>query len=104
MNKLLVTFIGAVVLGTALPAFAGPDWPLIEQGRKAKLMAQTERLGDVKSDKGAGAMTCLPDALVLPLEHGPRAQTTPYLNEKRKVRFESEQRSCREAARKGSVR
>lgn len=101
MNRPLITFISALTLGTALPAFAGPDWQAIEQARKAKQATQVARHGDATPAKGAGAMTCPPDALVLPLDHGPRAQSAPYLNEKRKARFEAEQKACMEAAAKG---
>ncbi len=37
MKTLLSTLIGVIALGAALPAFAGPDWQLIEHGRKVKL-------------------------------------------------------------------
>jgi hypothetical protein len=36
MKNLLVTIIGMTVFSTALPAFAGPDWQIIEHGRKVK--------------------------------------------------------------------
>ena len=81
----------------------GPDWPAIEPARKAKQATQQAHHGDAMAAKGADAMTCPPDALVLPLDHGPRAQSTPYLNEKRKARFEAEQKACKEAAAKGAV-
>lgn len=103
MNKPLITLISVLTLGAALPAFAGPDWQAIEQARKAKLTTQAARHGDAMPVKGTGAMSCPPDALVLPLDHGPRAQSTRYLNEKRKVRFEAEQKACKEAAAKGAV-
>lgn len=103
MNKPLITLMGALTLGIALPAFAGPDWQAIEQARKAKQATQKARHGDAMPVKGSDAMTCPPDALVLPLDHGPRAQSTPYLNEKRKARFEAEQKACKEAAAKGAV-
>ncbi len=104
MNKPLITLISALALGTALPAFAGPDWQAIEQARKAKQATQKARHGDAMPATGTEAMTCPPDALVLPLDHGPRAQSTPYLNEKRKARFEAEQKACKEAAAKGAVK
>lgn len=103
MNRPLITFISALTLGSALPAFAGPDWQAIEQARKAKQATQMARHGDAMPAKGTDAMRCPPDALVLPLDHGPRAQSTPYLNEKRKARFEAEQKACKEAAAKGAV-
>ena len=36
MKKLLLTLLCISTLSAAFPAFAGPDWQLIEQGRKAK--------------------------------------------------------------------
>lgn len=37
MKNLLITLIGVVSIGATFPAAAGPDWQIIEQGRKAKL-------------------------------------------------------------------
>jgi hypothetical protein len=34
----------------------------------------------------------------LQLDHGPRAQTTPYLNQLRKARYEAEVKACKDAA------
>ena len=36
MKKLLLTLLCISTLSAAFPVFAGPDWQLIEQGRKAK--------------------------------------------------------------------
>lgn len=36
MKNLLITLIGVVSIRATPPAFAGPDFQLIEQGRKAK--------------------------------------------------------------------
>jgi hypothetical protein len=36
MKKLLLTLLCISTAGAAFSAFAGPDWQLIEQGRKAK--------------------------------------------------------------------
>ena len=36
MKKLLLTLLCISTLSAAFSAFAGPDWQLIEQGRKAK--------------------------------------------------------------------
>ena len=98
MKKLLNTLMGAVALSAVLPAFAGPDWQAIEQARNNKRVqvAQAERTNhDAK---------CAAKRLVLPLDHGPRAQTTPYPNEKRKPGFEAEQMACKESAAKGILR
>jgi hypothetical protein len=67
MKHLLVTLAGVSILGTILPAVAGPDFHLIEQARKAHV-AQS---------------VLAARQLVLPLDHGPRAQTTPWLNKQR---------------------
>lgn len=36
MKKLLLALLCISTVGAAFPAFAGPDWQLIEQARKAK--------------------------------------------------------------------
>ena len=98
MNKLLNSLIGAVALSAMLPAAAGPDWQVVEQARKNKPaeLAQAE--------KASPEAKCAAKRLVLPLDHGPRAQTTPYLNDRRKASFEAEQKACKDAAAKGPVR
>lgn len=78
MNKVYANLIGAAVLVATLPAFAAPDWHVIEQARKNHSAAQGQR----------GAMRS-----TLPLDHGPRAQTTQYLNEKRKEGYLAEIRA-----------
>ena len=88
MNKLLITLAGVLALGATLPAIAGPDFQVIEQGRR---LAQAK----VATEKG-----CESKRLVLPLDHGPRATSTPYLNQLRKERFEADMKACKEAAAK----
>lgn len=96
MNKLLIMLISAATLGTSLPVLAGPDWQAIEQARKAKQATQVARHGDAMPTKDAESMQCPPDALVLPLDHGPRAQSTPYLNRLRKERHDAQVTACQE--------
>lgn len=102
MNKLLVTLVSAITLGAALPAVAGPDWHAIEQARKAHQAAQAERTGDLygaSTPTAAGPQKCaMPDPLVLPLDHGPRAQTTPYLNHQRMERYAAQVQACKKAS------
>jgi len=98
MKKLLITLVGALTLGATLPALAGPDWQAIEHARKAKQAAQAERLGDVYETlppTAAGPQKCPTEALVLPLDHGPRAQTTPSLNRSRVARHEAQLAACK---------
>jgi hypothetical protein len=40
MKKLVISLTGALALIAALPAIAGPNWQLIEQGRKDKIAQQ----------------------------------------------------------------
>lgn len=97
MKMLLTSFIGATALSVTLPAFAGPDWQAIEQARKNK-RAQIARM-----EKLTPAEKCAAKRLVLPLDHGPRAQSTPDWNVKRRQVFEAELKACEEAAAKGAA-
>lgn len=96
MKKLLITFIGAITFGTTVPVLAGSDWQAIEQARMAK-EAQAARHGDAYKampPTSAGPVKCPPEAPVLQLDHGPRAQTTPYQNRLRKDRYEAQLKAC----------
>jgi len=95
MKKLFTTFTAWIALGAAVPAFAGPDWQVIEQARENKRtqVAQTEKL--------TPAQKCDVKRLVLPLDHGPRAQLSPYLNQRRSDSAEADLKACKEAAAKG---
>lgn len=97
MKKLVITVAGMIALGAMPGAFAGPDWQAIEQARKnhRTQVAQMEKL--TPDEK------CAARRLVLPLDHGPRTQSTPYLNEQRKASFAAELKACKEAAAKGGV-
>lgn len=102
MKKLLLTLITFLTLGDALPVLAGPDWQAIEHARKAKQEAQTARQGDVYAalpPTSAGPVKCPPTAPALQLDHGPRAQTTPYQNRLRKDRYEAQMKACADASR-----
>lgn len=88
MNKLLLTLAGVLTLGATMPVIAGPDFQAIEQGRKAAQLRAAKEKG------------CESRRLVLPVDHGPRATSTPYLNQLREERFEAEMKACMEAAAK----
>lgn len=77
MNKQLIAVVSAATLGATLPAIAGPDFQLIERGRNAKLEAHDR----------------LPQRLALPLDHGPRPQATPWLNQQQVLRAEARARA-----------
>ena len=96
MNKLQLTLAGVLASVAALPAIAGPDvlqLRLSDHARNVKL-DRAARMEKVSIEQ-----RCASRVLVLPLDHGPRAQTTPYQNELRKERFDAEMRACRDSAR-----
>ena len=99
MKKLLITLIAGLTLGTAPPTWAGPDWQAIESARKSKQAQQAARRGDaVAPQAAAGTSKCSPDAPVVPLNHGPRAQTTPCLTRLHKERYDAQVQACAGAA------
>lgn len=75
MKYVLIALVGTMALGTGFSASAAPD--------------------QVK--------VCPPKKLVLQLDHGPRAQTTPYLNQLRKARYEAEVKACKDAPKETST-
>lgn len=96
MKKLLISIIGALTLSAAWPALAGPDFQAIEKARanrQAALVAQGTSTVRVDSTTGQ-PVRCPPDPLVLPLDHGPRALTTPGENRIRKARYEAQLKAC----------
>lgn len=50
MKTLLIFMIGVITFGTTLPVLAGPNWQIIEQGRKAKLAQM--KYGDMRQAAG----------------------------------------------------
>ncbi len=83
------TIAALVAAGVVFPAMAGPDFQAIERAREAKQAQRTA----LQTGAERAAMRC-DQRLVLPLDHGPRAVTTPHLNAQRKARFEAQQRQC----------
>ena len=84
MKRLLMFSAGTVVLGAGLGACASSGW---------RDSAQTAALSPMEQ--------CAARRLVLPLDHGPRPQTTPYENKLRQQRFDADMKACRAAAVKG---
>ena len=90
MNKLLMILAGVLTLGAAVPALAAPDEQYFQAIERAHKAAQA---------RAATQPPCKARRLVLPLDDGPHATTTPYLNQLRKERFDAEVRACKDAAR-----
>ena len=55
MKTAFIPLIGALTLSTALSAIAGPDWQIIEQARKAKLVRMQQ--ADAAQDQTSGSST-----------------------------------------------
>jgi len=96
MKKLLIPLVGALSLGAALPALAGPDWQAIVQGPIAAASSPKDPYAALPPT-GAGPQQCPTDALVLSLDHGPRAQTTPYQNQLRRDRYAAQLTACKKS-------
>lgn len=98
MKKLLAALFGTLTLIATVPSVAGPDWQLIEKARQAKQdQAAAATFNGKMSGSGTSAMEgehCTPERLVMPLDHGPRAQTTPAMNEKRRQAYEAKKMDC----------
>lgn len=97
MKRIVTILIAAISLAAVLPALAGRDGQAIERMRQNH-RAQVGQIEKLTPDE-----KCAAKRLVLPLDHGPRAQSTPYLNEKRKASFEAELKACKEAAAKAAA-
>ena len=93
MKKLLVTLTGILTIGAALPAVAGVDWQLIEQANKAQAKAANMQREATQQPQLAAVEGNPRSRIVLPLDHGPRAQTTPWSNQQRLLRAEQEARN-----------
>ncbi len=68
MKKMSIAFAALVSAAVALPAAAGPDWNVIREAEAHKALHQN-----------SAATRNLP--VEEPLDHGPRALSTPWLNE-----------------------
>jgi hypothetical protein len=110
MKRLIVfAAIGSLALTAALPAKAGPDFDAIAHGRKlrdADALASLRAQGAAspssprikQDDPAAGPATpaCQPEELMPQLDHGPQAQTTPFLNRQRIERRDAALQACRD--------
>ena len=97
MKKLLISLATTLMLGAAWPAFAGPDFQVIEKARADRQAAVAAQIATTttKVDSATGQrVNCPPEPLVLPLDHGPRAQTTPGENRMRRARYEAQVKAC----------
>lgn len=96
MNKLIYPLAGALMLGATLPVLAGLAALLDSLKVRAGQEAEATRTRDAAEAAKTGRGDCPPQPLILPLDHGPRALTTPYLNQLRKQCFEAEMKACKE--------
>jgi hypothetical protein len=69
-------------------ASAAPDIANVDPANKATL----ERSDGMRQAHEAAA--CRKNRLTLLLDHGPRAETTPWLNQQRRTRFDTQKKAC----------
>ena len=80
MYKLAMLALTSLAAAVASTAYAGRDVGQIDQQEKANRAAAEQRSqGDARARNTARRV-------VLPLDHGPHAQTTPWLNKQRLLR------------------
>ena len=100
MNKTFFRLLFALLAGAiVLPASAGPDWTTIEQARKAKREARSQPRQEPTTAVGSSGtgLKCPPTRPTLLLDHGPRADTSPYRNRLRQERYEAQVKACRDS-------
>jgi len=75
----VAALVGAL---SAAPAFAARDLPQLQEQQRANQAAIARRASEALVDSTSTRN-------VLPLDHGPRATTTPWLNEQRRLHEQS---------------
>ncbi len=73
MKHISLALAGMFAVSLALPAAAGPDWTVIRAGETHKSMHTQQA---AKSN---------PQEEAVPLDHGPRALSTPWLNQEHQL-------------------
>ena len=74
MKNSFMTVVGMLSALVALPAVAGPDWDAIHEAETYNATHEQQV-----------AMRNNPTTEVMPLDHGPRALSTPWLNQELKL-------------------
>lgn len=80
MRMPLIAMIATLSALASLPALAGPNWDVIHAAEADRYAQQHDA------------------TIVLPLDHGPRAHTTQWLNEERESEINSELAADHKAA------
>jgi uncharacterized membrane protein YdfJ with MMPL/SSD domain len=83
MNTQLVIAVFAATAIVSLSAYAGRDGGQIGEQEKANQTAASQHAKDAAKAGKTGVR------IVLPLDHGPHAQATPWLNKQRLLRAEA---------------
>jgi hypothetical protein len=107
-RTIMAAAVVCMALSAALSAKAGPDFDAIAHARKlrdadalASLRSQeitSPSSPRIKQDPVAGSSTpaCQLEELTPQLDHGPQAQTTPFLNRQRVERRDAALQACRD--------
>ncbi len=89
MKNLSLILSLAFSLGLVAHAFAAADTTATDPSSKATYEQRSEQTRQAEA-----AAACRDQKLTLQLDHGPRAATTPWLNEQRRLNFEAQKQAC----------
>ncbi len=84
MKKMSIAFAALVSAAVALPAAAGPDWNVIREAEAHKAPHQNSAATRTPAEE--------------PLDHGPRALSTPWLNEEHEAELMAQHKQDAAAA------
>jgi hypothetical protein len=88
MKKFSLLCAVLVQFALAASAIAAQDQALVQETRKNQLAH------DAQDSKAPTEASVAADKLVLPLDHGPRAVVTPWVNQQRRLRAEEEAKNA----------
>ena len=85
MKKTVASIAVVAAFSTlALPAFAGPDWQVIHEAQKAHHQQHENAQKE--------ASTTMHN-MILPLDHGPRALSTPWVNKEEELAAKADKKT-----------
>ncbi len=82
----------SVSIGLSASVSAAPNIVAVDAANKVtnERSEQTRQANEITA--------CGDRKLILLLDHGPRAETTPWLNQQRRLRFDAHKKACMEKA------
>lgn len=90
MKKLFACMLALLNTAFAGIAVAAQDQALVQQTRKNQVAQDAQQMHAAPQQLASAAAN-----LKLPLDHGPRAEVTPWVNRQRRIRAEEEIKAAR---------